>query len=77
MLQVDIPFGYLSLRKQKKMNEMLLKLLDEHQLIKLYNWEKKFKPSTAAIGGEFTYCFTPTGLGIIIKVKQKKVLGGY
>lgn len=54
------------------MIEILSKILDEDQSIKLYNWKKKFKPSTAAIGGEFTYCFTPTGLGTIIKVKHYK-----
>lgn len=46
-----------------------LRLTDD-KISKLSEWMSKFKPSTAAIGGEFTYCFTPTGLGTIVKVKH-------
>lgn len=42
----------------------------DDEISKLIEWMSKFKSSTAAIGGEFTYCFTPTGLGTIVKVKH-------
>jgi len=47
--------------------------LDEKQELKLSKWKKKHikkcksRPSTEGV--RFTYIFTPTGLGMIIKVK--------
>ena len=46
-------------------------LLDEKQIKKLAKWiKKKKKKNDGAIGGRYTYEFTPTGLGNIIKVKD-------
>lgn len=44
--------------------------LTEDQLQKIVEWKKTLpeEPSTA-IGGAFTYMFTPTGLGNIVKVR--------
>ena len=33
------------------------------------NWDKCKDKYHGAIGGHLTYCFTPTGLGIIVKVQ--------
>jgi hypothetical protein len=38
-------------------------------------WRKeitKTTPVTGPIGGHFTYCFTPTSIGIIVKLKHYK-----
>lgn len=47
--------------------------LDKDQLDKLNEWQKtvieKAKDITA-IGGRFTYSFTPTGIGEVVKVKD-------
>ena len=44
--------------------------LTEEQEKKLTKWKKKLnkKEETGAIGGAFTYAFTPTSLGIIVEV---------
>lgn len=44
--------------------------LDPEQIQVAALWAKKFKPSTAAIGGDFTFSFTPTGLGVVAKVRH-------
>jgi hypothetical protein len=48
--------------------------LDKEQQEKLDNWINKQYPDglpySGAIGGQFTYCFTNTGLGQIIVVKD-------
>jgi len=47
--------------------------LDNKQLKDYIEWDKKhqckFKNNCGAIGGRLTFTFTPTGLGVIIKVK--------
>lgn len=44
--------------------------LDERQKEKFLEWVKTLPPEpSTAIGGAFTYMFTPTGLGVIVKVK--------
>lgn len=48
-------------------------LLSTEQLHELNKWkleqQKKYMPNqTGAIGGEYTYSFTPTTLGTVIKV---------
>lgn len=55
--------------------------LSEDEIIKLHEWssnhecqftydpEKHQFPPTGAIGGGRTYSFTPTGLGVVAKVK--------
>ena len=51
--------------------------LDDKQINELQEWREehdrkcKFsKPdSCGAIGGRFTYCFTPTGLGVLTSVR--------
>jgi len=41
------------------------------QLLRIEEWLKQFEGRyTGAIGGAFTYCFTPTGLGVIVKVRD-------
>jgi len=44
--------------------------LTKEQSEKLNEWAKALKNGpTGAIGGRFTYSFTPTSLGTIVKVK--------
>ena len=48
-------------------------LLDTEQISQLSDWDEKEhseckKKETGACGGRFTYTFTPTGLGTIVKV---------
>jgi hypothetical protein len=46
--------------------------LSEQQQKKLQAWKKKLKPiETGAIGGEYTYHFTPTGVGTVVIVSRK------
>jgi hypothetical protein len=43
--------------------------LNEEDVVKYEKWYKKLpKKDFGAIGGGTTFCFTPTGLGDIIKV---------
>jgi len=47
--------------------------LDKKELKKFHKWDIEHKKTcemlnSSAIGGRITYCFTPTGLGTIIKV---------
>lgn len=45
--------------------------ISEQQLVKINNWIKGHeKLPVGAIGGRYTYCFTPTSLGVIITVKD-------
>lgn len=45
--------------------------LDKEQLEQLAAWQKKFPfVPLGAIGGSYTYSFTPTTLGVIAKVKN-------
>lgn len=45
--------------------------LDKDQSKKISKWIKHFdKVYEGAIGGRFTYMFTPTSLGIVIKVQD-------
>jgi hypothetical protein len=45
--------------------------LDMEQEKRLDTWKENIKPmDVGAIGGEYTYCFTPTSLGIICVVKH-------
>lgn len=43
-------------------------LLDRHQKTKLKTWLSKKKKSNTTIGGQYTYKFTPTGLGLVVEV---------
>jgi hypothetical protein len=44
--------------------------LEEKQLEQLRGWKANLpKPPSNAIGGSFTYSFTPTQLGIVVKVQ--------
>jgi len=47
--------------------------LDNEQFKNYIEWDKKhqckLKNNIGAIGGRLTFSFTPTGLGVIIKVK--------
>lgn len=44
--------------------------LNDSQKERFLEWVKTLPPeSSTAIGGAFTYMFTPTSLGIIVKVK--------
>lgn len=40
--------------------------------IKILDWMSKLKPmeNVGAIGGAFTYSFTPTGLGIVTTIER-------
>lgn len=43
--------------------------LNAEQLEKLHEWKKGIKPAPlSAIGGSLTYVFTPTALGVSVKV---------
>lgn len=45
--------------------------IDEEQLKKIQEWKNTLKVEyTGAIGGRFTYEFTPTGIGTAITVKD-------
>lgn len=45
--------------------------LNEDQIEKYQNWRKKLKKiDYGAIGGGYTFMFTPTGLGDIVKVRR-------
>ncbi len=46
--------------------------LSDKQLDKLHEWTKTKDMTiyTGAIGGRFTYCFTPTSIGVFIKVQD-------
>lgn len=50
---------------------MIFKIEDK-ELAKLNKWmkSKKFIPS-GTIGGRFTYCFTPTTLGVVVKIQDE------
>ena len=39
------------------------------QIVKIQEWDKCKGKYHGAIGGHLTYCFTPTGLGIIVQVQ--------
>jgi hypothetical protein len=58
---------YLFNRKAYIIMRWLLNLMQSEKLL---GWDKKCngKP-TGASGGRFTYLFTPTSLGLVIKVK--------
>jgi len=47
--------------------------LDDDQRKKFDEWNRNhtcsLKKYSGAIGGRLTYCFTPTGLGVCLKVK--------
>lgn len=44
-------------------------IIDDEQQKKLDEWKKHHKSVyTGAIGGRYTYSFTPTSLGVVIKV---------
>lgn len=47
--------------------------LSEEQQTKLTEWTltKDMEAYTGAIGGRFTYSFTPTNLGTVVKVKDE------
>lgn len=48
--------------------------LSQEQKKKLEEWKKNLKPPegsySGAIGGRFTYLFTPTSLGVVIVVQD-------
>lgn len=47
--------------------------LTTDQTRKFYEWSKRIDPVySGAIGGMFTFSFTPTSLGMVIKVKHFK-----
>lgn len=43
--------------------------ITKEQEEKIREWKKTLVYSPATIGGAFEFCFTPTGLGMIIIVK--------
>lgn len=43
--------------------------LDQEQIDKLLEWKKTKPVSRAAMGEQYTYCFTPTSLGTIVVVR--------
>lgn len=48
--------------------------LTKEQIQKVNEWHKeqtKDKPYTGAIGGQFTYSFSPNNLGLVTKVKNE------
>jgi hypothetical protein len=46
--------------------------LDKEQLEKLAEWKGKHtKAFVGAIGGRYTYSFSPTSLGVVVKVKDE------
>ena len=46
-------------------------VLSDKQIEKLAKWKPTLpKPPLTAIGGEFTYSFIPTGIGMVIRVKN-------
>ena len=50
--------------------------LSEEEERQINDWIRKQKEkdsSTFTIGERWTYCFTPTGLGTIVKVKDNKL----
>lgn len=49
--------------------ENYLEWINNHKCKFTYDPDKNPFPPTGAIGGGLTYSFTPTGLGVIIKVK--------
>ncbi len=45
--------------------------LDKAQAAKMTEWANKHKKVyTGAIGGRYTYSFTPTSIGLVVKVKD-------
>lgn len=59
-------------RKQNE-GESIMFSLSKEQLVELAVWDRKheckLKENSGAIGGRLTFSFTPTGLGVIAKVK--------
>jgi hypothetical protein len=44
--------------------------LNQEQMVKFDNWrKKKGRVDVGTIGGGYTFCFTPTSLGVIVNVK--------
>jgi len=51
--------------------KLSLFVLDDTQLNKLAEWQENHTPIyVGAIGGMYTFSFTPTGIGVIIEVKN-------
>lgn len=49
--------------------------LDEEEIKKFESWKKKQKeknPSMPTAGERWTFMFTPTGLGTVVKVKDEE-----
>lgn len=44
--------------------------LTAEQTKKFQNWKSSKKKGTAAIGGAFTFCFTPTSIGVIVEAQH-------
>ncbi len=45
--------------------------IEGEELKKLLKWQKQFKfVPLGAIGGSYSYCFTPTSLGVVITCKN-------
>ncbi len=45
--------------------------LSQAQKLKFKEWAKENRLAYAgAVGGEYTFCFTPTSIGTVIKVKH-------
>ena len=54
-----------------KKNKKMVFELDEVQIKKYEKWKKKLpKIDYGAVGGCITFCFTPTGIGTMVKVKS-------
>ena len=50
---------------------MILFRLTEEQTTKLLDWMNALPVAeTGAVGGRFTYMFTPTGIGLVVKVED-------
>lgn len=55
----------------KAIEEQKQKILPSHEFYDIYKttWDIGY-PYTGTIGGGLTYSFTPTGLGVIVTVKE-------
>lgn len=45
--------------------------ISQEQYHKFYEWQESLQTLySGAAGGRFTWCFTPTGLGMVVEVKD-------
>lgn len=68
---LDGPFGEDDLGKLAETTNVQSFILSEGQVKKIDEWIKGHKKvNTGASGGRYTYSFTPTTLGVCVKVKD-------